>query len=86
MKLTWLQAFILGDVRVIWCNSLDDSHFQTYVMDNIENVFILCLHVTLWVFHALASCTHHKQNFVKPCTYDCVLIFVAIQNCASWNV
>ena len=28
-KLTWLQAYDLGDVGVIWCNSLDDSLFQT---------------------------------------------------------
>ena len=37
-KLTWLQAFILGDVRVIWCNSLGDGHFQTYVMNFVEIV------------------------------------------------
>ena len=28
-------------------NSLGDSHFQTYVMNNVESVFILCLHITL---------------------------------------
>ena len=27
-KLTWLQAYDLGDVGVIWCNSLGDSLFQ----------------------------------------------------------
>ena len=27
-KLTWLQAYVLGDVGVIWCNSLGDSLFQ----------------------------------------------------------
>ena len=26
-KLTWLQAYALGDVGVIWCNSLGDSLF-----------------------------------------------------------
>ena len=26
-KFTWLQVCFLGDVGVIWCNSLDDSHF-----------------------------------------------------------
>ena len=26
-KLTWLQAYVLGDVGVIWCNSLGDSLF-----------------------------------------------------------
>ena len=27
-KLTWLQTCFLGDVRVLWCNSLGDSLFQ----------------------------------------------------------
>ena len=79
-KIAWLLACFLGDVRVIWCNSLGDSHFQTYVMTNVESVFILCLHVTLWVSHALASHTHHKQNFVKLGTCNRVLSFVAFQN------
>ena len=26
-KLTWLQAYVLGNVRVIWCNSLGDGLF-----------------------------------------------------------
>ena len=72
-KIAWLQACFLGDMGVIWCNSLGDSHFQTYVMNNVESVFIHCLHITLWVSHALASCTHHKQNFVKFDTCDCML-------------
>ena len=75
-----VQACFLGDVGVIWCNSLGDSHSQTYVMNNVESVFILCLHITWWVSHALASCAHHKQNFVKYGTCDCVLCFVAYQN------
>ena len=28
-KLTWLQAYVLGDVGVIWCNSLAVSLFQS---------------------------------------------------------
>ena len=28
-KLTWLQAYVLGDVGVIWCNSLGVSLFQS---------------------------------------------------------
>ena len=46
-KIAWLQVCFLGDVRVILCNSLDDSHFQTCVMDNVEIVLIFCLHITL---------------------------------------
>ena len=83
---TWLQACFLGDVGVIWWNSLSDSHFETYVIDNGEIVFNFYLHITFYVSHALISCTHHMQFFVKYCTCDCVLIIVAIQNCASWNV
>ena len=79
-KIAWLQACLLGDVEVIWCNFLGDSHFQTYVMNNVESVIIFCVHITLWVSHTLTSCTHHKQNFVKLCTCDCMLSFVAFQN------
>ena len=79
-KTAWLQACFLEDVGVIWCNSLGDSHFQTYVMNNVENVFILCLHITLWVSHTLTICTHHNQNLVKFGTCDCVLSFVAFQS------
>ena len=78
---TWLQACFLGDVGVIWCKSLSHSHFQTYVIDNVEIVFNFYLHITSYVSHTLTSCTHHKQIFVKLCTCDYVLIFVAIQNC-----
>ena len=59
--LTWLQACFLGDVRVIWCNYLGDSHFQTNVIDDIENLFNYYLHITFYVSHKLASCTHHTQ-------------------------
>ena len=71
-KTAWLQAYFLGDVEVIWCNFLGDSHFQTYMINNVEVVLIFYLHITLWVFHTFTSCTHHKQIFVKLCTWDCV--------------
>ena len=45
-KLTWLQACFLGDVRVIWCNSLSDSLFQTYVMNFVEIVIDYYLQIT----------------------------------------
>ena len=85
-KNAWLQACFLRDVRVIWCNYLGDSHSQTYVIDNVEIVLIFHLHITFWVSHTLTSCTHHKQIFVKLCTCDYVLIFVAIQDLTSWYV
>ena len=84
--IAWLQACFLRDVRVIWCKSLGDSHFQNYVIDNVEIVLIFHLHITFWVTHTLTSCTHHKQVFVKHCICVCVLIFVAIQDLASWYV
>ena len=83
---TWLPMYFLGDVRVIWCNSLHYSHFQIYVINNVEIVFNFYLHVTFYVSHTLTNCTHHTQIFVKHYTCDCVLIIVAIQNCAFWNV
>ena len=39
-KYAWLQACFLWDVEVIWCNSLGDSYFHTYVMNNVEIVLI----------------------------------------------
>ena len=60
-KLTWLQACILGDVRVIWCNSLGDSHFHTYVMNFVEIVINHYLLITSHVSQAIASCTHYTS-------------------------
>ena len=76
-KLTWLQACFLRDVRVIWCNSLGDSLFQTYVMNNVENVIDYYLHITSHVSHAIASCTHYTSysllNLVHDIVCECVL-------------
>ena len=41
----------------IWCNSLGDSHFQIYVMNNVEIVIDYYLHITPHVSHAFTSCT-----------------------------
>ena len=80
-KLTWLQAFILEDMGVIWCNSLGDSHFQTYVMNFIEIVIDYHSHITSHVSQAFASCTHYTSytllNFVHVTVCDLV---VAIQD------
>ena len=80
-KLTWLQAFILGDVRVIWCNSLGDSLFQIYVMNFVEIVIDHYSHITSHVSQAFASCTHYTSysllNFVHVIVCDFV---VAIQD------
>ena len=55
---TCLQACFLGDVRVIRCNSLGDSLFQTYVMNFVEIVIDYYLYVTSHISQVIASCTH----------------------------
>ena len=57
-KITWLQAYFLGDVGVIWCNSLGDSHFQICVMNFVEIVIDYYLLITSHVSHVFTSCTH----------------------------
>ena len=83
---TWLQACFLGDVGVIWCNSLGDSHFQTNVINDVEILFNYYLHITFYGSHTLTSCTHYTKIFYKHYTCDSVLINVVIQNYASYNV
>ena len=75
---TWLQACFLRDVRVIWCNYLGDSHCQSNVIDDVENLFEYYLHITFSVLCALTSCTHYKQIYAKLSTCDFVLTNIAI--------
>ena len=80
-KLTWLQACFLGDMRVIWCNSLSDSHFQTYVMNFVEIMIKYYLLITSHVFQAIASCTHYTSYSLLNLIHDIVCEFVvAIQD------
>ena len=76
-KLTWLQACFLGDVRVIWCNSLGDRLFQIYVMNFVEIVVNYYSHITSHVSQAFPSCTHYTSysllNFVHVIVCDLVL-------------
>ena len=62
-KLTWLQACIPRDVRVIWCNSLGDSHFQTYVMNFVEIV----------IDHYLLITSHVSQVILVAHTTQVIL-------------
>ena len=78
---TWLQVCFLGDVRVIWCNFLVDSHFQTNVIDDVETLLNYYLHTTFSILCIHTSCTHYMQTFAKLCTYDCVLTNLVIFNC-----
>ena len=53
-----MQACFLGNVGIIGYSSLGDSHFQTYVMNNVEIVIDYYLHIILHVSHAVTSCIH----------------------------
>ena len=70
---TWLQACFLGDMRVIWYNSLGDSLFQIYVMNNVEIMIDYYLLITSHVSHAITSCIH-KLFFTKLSAWYCVWI------------
>ena len=80
-KFTWLQACFLGDVRVIWCNSLGDSLSQIYVMNFVEIVIDYYSHITSHVSQVFANCTHYTSysllNLVHYIVCDLV---VAIQD------
>ena len=80
-KLTGLQTFFLGDMRVIWCNSLSDSLFQTYVMNFVEIVIDYHLHIISHVSQAISSCTHYTSYSLLNLVHDimCDLV-VAIQD------
>ena len=73
-KLAWLQAYILGDVGIIWCNSLGDSLFKIYVVNFVEIVLDFYLHITLHVSQAFASYAHYTSysllNFVHVIVCD----------------
>ena len=61
-----MQACFLGDVRIIQYNFLGDSHFQTNVIDNIENLFDNYLRITFFfVLCTHTSCTHYTQINAK---------------------
>ena len=74
-KKTWLQACFLGDVRVIWCNSLGDSNFQIYVMNNVEIVIDYYLHIPSHVSHAVTSCTHFTNYSLLNLVHEIVCEF-----------
>ena len=68
-------------MRVIWCNFLGDSLFQTYVMNNVEIVINYYLHIMSHVSHAITSCTHYTSYSLLNLVHDIVCEFVlAIQD------
>ena len=76
----WLQACFLGDVRIIRCNFLGDSYFQTNVIDNVENLFDNYLHITFFLcfVHILVAHTTHKSmlNYVHEIV--CCLVWSSL--------
>ena len=80
-KITWLQACFLGDVRVIWYNSLGDSHCQTYMINFVDIVINYYLLITSHVFQAIASCTHYTSySLLNLVHYIVCELVVAIQD------
>ena len=74
-KLTWLQTFILGDVGVIWCNSLGDSLFQIYVMNFVEIVLDFYFYITSHVSKVFASSTHYTSYSLLNIVYVIICDF-----------
>ena len=48
-----IASLFSGDVRVIECNSLGDSHFQICVMNNVEIMTDYYLHIMLGALFSL---------------------------------
>ena len=86
-KFTWLQTCFLRDVRVIWCNSLGDSLFKTYVMNNVEIVIDYYLLITSHVSHVFTSCTYFTSYSLLNLVHEIVCEFgLAIQDYDFYGV
>ena len=74
-KLTWLQACFLGDVGVIWCNSLGDSLFQI-LCDEFCRLCAYCYsHITSHVSQVFTSFTHYTSYSLLNIVHVIVCIF-----------
>ena len=74
-KLTWLQTYVLGDVRVIWCNSLGDSLFQI-LCDEFCRLCAYCYsHITSHVSLVFASFTHYTSYSLLNIVHVIVCVF-----------
>ena len=73
-----MQAYFLGDVRVIWGNgnTLGDSYFQIYVMNNVEIVIDYYLHITPHVSNGVTSCIHFTSYSLLNLVHAIVCEFV----------
>ena len=80
-KLTWLQTCFLGDMRVIWCNSLGDCLFQTYMMNFVEIMIDYYLQITSHVSQVIACWTYYISYSLLNLVHDIVCdLVVAIQD------
>ena len=59
-KLTWLQAYILGDVGVIWCNFLGDSFFQI-LCDEFCRLCLIFIHTSPHMYLKFLLVAHTTQ-------------------------
>ena len=72
---------MIANMRVIGCNSLGDSHFQTYVMNNVEIVIDYYLLITSHVSHAFTSFTHFISYSLLNLVHEIVCkVGLAIQD------
>ena len=58
------------------CNFLNDSLFQTYVMNFVEIVIDYYLHITSHVSQAITNCTHYTSYSLLNLVHDIVCEFV----------
>ena len=74
-KLTWLQAYDLGDVGVIWCNILGDSLFQI-LCDEFCRLCAYCYsHITSHVSQVFSSFTHYTSYSLLNIVHVIVCVF-----------
>ena len=50
----------LGDVAIIELPSLGNSHFQSNVLDNVENFLEFYVHIKYFVYCTHASYKHYR--------------------------
>ena len=80
-KIKWLQACFIRNVRVTSCNSLSNSHFQIYVMNNVDIVIDYYLHISSHISHAVTSCTHFTSYSLLNLVHEILCEFgLAIQD------
>ena len=78
-KLIWLQAYDLGDMRVIWFNSLSDSLFQILCEEFCRLCAYCYSHITSHVSQFFASFTHYTSYSLLNIVCVIVCVFQSDQ-------